>query len=203
MSRDPRNVALVLSGGGAYGAFGAGVLKVLCAGRSPASGYEPLHAQIITGTSVGAFNSAVLCSHHEDPVGAAALLEDIWINRVASAPGRCGNGVFRFRGDLESYFSPACLRSNHALRWFAGDALSVSREFLSRTANFWASSASLEERALGVVNIADFIDVSPLHNLLRDTVDPAKIRNSPAKLSIAATDWITGQVHYFTNKDFE
>jgi len=40
----PDQTALVLSGGGAYGAFSVGVMKVLFAGRSPANSYQPLLA---------------------------------------------------------------------------------------------------------------------------------------------------------------
>jgi NTE family protein len=55
MSRDAGETALVLSGGGAYGAFSVGVIKALFAGRSPSTGYQPLQPGIFTGTSVGAF----------------------------------------------------------------------------------------------------------------------------------------------------
>jgi predicted acylesterase/phospholipase RssA len=204
MSRDPGLSALVLSGGGAYGAFAAGVVKVLYAGRSPATMYQPLDPDILAGTSVGAYNAAVLCSHHEERLSAAFLLEDIWANRIASAPGRCGNGVFRIRGDIESYFDPACLRlPSQGIQWLTGDTLSFGRDFLARTANFLASSTPLEERTIDFINIADFIDPSPLHALLRETVDPAKIRDSPKRLSIAATNWVTGYVNYFQNSSFQ
>ena len=52
--------AIVLSGGGAYGAFEIGVMKVLFSGRSPSTRYTPVQADILTGTSVGAFNAAMI-----------------------------------------------------------------------------------------------------------------------------------------------
>src|SRR5262245_13515724 len=96
----PNQTAVVLSGGGAYGAFAVGVMKVLFAGRSPATSYQPLVANIFTGTSVGAFNAAVITGSHGDSLLAnAMLLENIWMERIVEQPGQCGNGVFRFIGD--------------------------------------------------------------------------------------------------------
>src|SRR5690242_12761877 len=93
MSEALGRTALVLSGGGAYGAFAVGVLKALSAGRSPATGYRPLQANIFIGTSVGAFNAALMVNGREqDSLEAALQLEDIWLNRVAEKPGGCGNG---------------------------------------------------------------------------------------------------------------
>ena len=58
MTQSAQEAALVLSGGGAYGAFEVGIMKALFAGRSPATRYRPLEAKIFTGTSVGAFHVA-------------------------------------------------------------------------------------------------------------------------------------------------
>ena len=57
--REPRQ-AVVLSGGGANGAYEVGVLLALCEGASPATDYVPLSAEIYTGTSVGAYNVAFM-----------------------------------------------------------------------------------------------------------------------------------------------
>ncbi len=62
---NPVETALVLSGGGAYGAFAIGIMKALYAGASPATNYQPLKADIFTGTSVGAFNAAVMVGQKE------------------------------------------------------------------------------------------------------------------------------------------
>src|SRR5262249_25102831 len=50
MSVPASKTAVVLSGGGAYGAFAVGVMKVLFAGRSPATRYQVCDADIFTGT---------------------------------------------------------------------------------------------------------------------------------------------------------
>ena len=72
--------ALVLSGGGADGAYAVGVLKALINGRSPATSYRPLDPDILTGTSCGAYNAAVLVSQWDEFGSASAgNLETIWL----------------------------------------------------------------------------------------------------------------------------
>jgi predicted acylesterase/phospholipase RssA len=201
MTRRPDEIAVVLSGGGAYGAFGIGVLKALFAGRSPATGYRPLEPGIFSGTSVGSFNAAVLVSHQGSTLDASLHLERIWTERVSSLPGERGNGIFRVRGDVSDY--PDFSSPTAVLNRFASDSLSIGRYVLGRTANFLASSRPLENRAIALVNIEDFIDPSPLHDLLHDTINPKDIRNSPKRLRIVATNWLTGEVKLFDNTDFE
>src|ERR1043165_6067671 len=93
--------ALVLSGGGAFGAFAVGVMKVLFAGKSPATNYQPLEAGILTGTSVGAFNAALLASTSQpNTLDATLQLEDIWLNRIADDGNDRNNAVFRVVGDV-------------------------------------------------------------------------------------------------------
>src|SRR6266513_2628255 len=99
MNRQPNETALVLSGGGAYGAFAIGVMKVLYAGASPATGYQPFNASIFSGTSVGAFNAVVMVDQpHEGGLNLVLGLERVWLDLVAARPGKCGNGIFRLRG---------------------------------------------------------------------------------------------------------
>ena len=57
MSEAARKHAIILSGGGGYGAYEVGVLKALLTGKSPTTGFEPLVPDIMTGTSVGAYNA--------------------------------------------------------------------------------------------------------------------------------------------------
>ena len=48
-------MAVVLSGGGAYGAYEVGVMKALLGGEMKGAGYRPLDPEVFTGTSVGSF----------------------------------------------------------------------------------------------------------------------------------------------------
>lgn len=70
-----RRIALVLSGGGALGAYEVGVLRVLEAVR--------LAPAIVAGVSIGAINAVVWRAHD----GRTAVLEDIWRRMTASDVG--------------------------------------------------------------------------------------------------------------------
>jgi predicted acylesterase/phospholipase RssA len=196
--------AVVLSGGGAYGAFAVGVMKVLFAGRSPATGYQPLETNIFTGTSIGAFNASFMASHpDESSLETAFRLEEIWLDHMASDTGDCGSGVFRLRNNPLEYLDPSCLRDPAQLASrLMGDMLATGGYLVSRTANFLASSRPLTDRLLSTLNIGSFVDFQVFHEFLRRVIDEQGIRESPKKLAIIATDWITGEVKRFHNSDF-
>ena len=195
--------AMVLSGGGAYGAFAVGVMKALFAGRSPATAYEPLSADIFTGTSVGAFNASMMVAHGGDSLQAAMNLENIWLQMVANRPGRCGNGIFRVRGNPTDFINTNCLRDPATVASrLASDSLVIGNYILDRTANFLASSAPLEERAMALVNIGSFIDSGPYSDMLQTVVNEAAVRDSPRHLRVVSTNWITGEARIFSNSDF-
>lgn len=204
MNPPASQTAIVLSGGGAYGAFSVGIMKVLFAGRSPATNYQPLRADLFVGTSVGALNATVMAGQgNENQLDAVQRLQDIWINRIAEAPGTCGNGILRLRGDPTEYLDPNCYRSPSRLAEnFVSDTLSLSGYFLARSANFIASSEPLLDRALTLVNIESFVDSSPYQHLLREVISEENIRRSSKRLCIVATNWITGAPARFTNSDF-
>jgi len=204
MTAPATETAIVLSGGGAYGAFAVGVMKVLFAGRSPATNYEPLAPNIYTGTSVGAFNAAVMATQGaEDPLQAALRLESIWLEQVAERPGRCGNGIFRLRGNPADLIDAGCLRDPTALATrFANDGVAIGRYLLGRTSNFLASASSLEERVLEFVNVGSFVDIGPYQELLGSLINEDAVRQSPRRIHITATDWVDGSPRYFCNPDF-
>jgi NTE family protein len=72
--------ALVLSGGGARGAYEAGVLLYLREALPPALGVHPgeLHLDVLCGTSIGAVNACFLAANAHDPAGQATRLADLW-----------------------------------------------------------------------------------------------------------------------------
>jgi NTE family protein len=72
----PRRVALVLSGGGARGAYEAGVLSYLLHDLAPRLG-RPVHFDIVTGTSVGAVHACYVGAWQQD-ADAGKRLVDIW-----------------------------------------------------------------------------------------------------------------------------
>jgi predicted acylesterase/phospholipase RssA len=153
---------------------------------------------------VGAFNASLLIAHEDSALHGAQHLENVWIEKVAGGPGRCGNGIFRVRGDIKDYTDLSCLRSP-ATVWsrLTQDSLAMGEYFLGRAANFIASSSDFESRAADFVNIESFVDMSPLHSLLREVLDPAIVYRSRKRLKIVATNWFTGQPYEFTNTDFD
>ncbi len=74
----PRSVALVLSGGGARGAYEVGVLSYLYGELTRLRGNVVPRVDVICGTSVGAINGCYLASHMADPVSGVKRLIDLW-----------------------------------------------------------------------------------------------------------------------------
>lgn len=194
--------ALVLSGGGARGAFEVGVMKALFAGASPVTGGLPLSASIFTGTSVGAYNAAFLAQEGEPGPEAVRRLEEIWRTRIASSPESCGNGVFRLRGNPLRLLDPGCWRQPFAgladlgrdAAFWSGYALTCGRELLR-------SDSGLLVRALEAFNLAALFSREPLESLLRDTIDPHRLLVSPCSLAVPASDWKNGRAEVFFKSD--
>ena len=178
--------AVVLSGGGAYGAYEVGVLKALVE-RGWAG------PQVVTGVSAGAFNAALLASAYDvDLPRAVEHIQDIWLNRI---PGR----VFHVRADprpLLGFQIRDYLAS--ATRW-VGDVQSLSMDFLRRLVAL-APFGPFDERLLQLVDLSSFISVAPLERLMAEIIQPEKLRRSTMKLSIIATNWSTGKAEVFTNQ---
>src|SRR5712671_3172684 len=108
-----RTQAVILSGGGAYGAYEVGVMKALFTGECPSTNHDYLNPGIFVGTSVGAFNASFLVSDPgEDVCASIHLLEAAWLDQVAERPETRGNGVYRIRADPFSYFDLDCLAAN-------------------------------------------------------------------------------------------
>lgn len=80
MTNDTNRAALILPGGGARGSYQVGVLKAI--DELVGSGDNPF--PVISGTSAGAINAAVLASHaHEFSVGVSRL-EKFWSTMACS-----------------------------------------------------------------------------------------------------------------------
>lgn len=196
--------ALVLSGGGANGAYEVGVARALVAGCSPATGGEPLRIDVLCGTSTGAFNAAALGSKlHAGPVQAVAALESTWREQVAERPERCGNGVFRLRGDPLPYLDPRCLLSRplHAMKDLSRDAAELTGLAWRSGQELATTSGPLTERLSGLLEVSALVDVEPLERLIRRNVDRAALGAGPVRMGIAASDWTTGRVRVFENRD--
>ncbi len=97
-----QRIALALTGGGARGAYQAGVL----AGIADRAGGDACFP-IITGVSAGAINAATLASHRGDLVAATQQLREAWLNlrieRVfRSSVGSLSSSLLRWSSKLLS-----------------------------------------------------------------------------------------------------
>jgi len=198
--------ALVLSGGGANGAYEVGVLKALFGGKSPTTGGSPLHASAIAATSIGTFNTAILLSnyHNRSWDEAVAGLESVWVDRIAAPGATAPNGVFRYRPNFLEWIDVAQFRLNpmQPARALASDASYIARDFVSRVTGVVSGSAGLATRLSELVDISTFVTPEPSEQLVRAEVVAQRIRESPIQISVTATNWAKGTLRVFTNRDF-
>ena len=197
--------AMILSGGGAYGAFEVGVLKSILTNQIGGGKHPAIVPSIYTGTSVGAVNAAVMVS--QDGLGVPAaeaveFLEDAWLNLIADSAETCGNGAYRIRIDPLRYFNPQCLTDPaQVFAQLTEDGTLLAESFLQRTTHFFSSPDPLQTRVLEFVDLSAFISPEPLYKLVREIVSLEAIRTSSLALRIVAANWATGEVKVFTNKD--
>jgi len=194
--------AIVLSGGGADGAYEIGVLKALLNGRSPTTHYEAIDPEIFTGTSIGSFNAAFLVSQWDD-YGPSAIgnLERVWLERLAA--NARGNGGFRLRLNPLDLLNPLRYVPNplRPLAEWADDTVFLANDLSSRVANLFTSKGSRLEAVIELFNLSSAVSTDPWDELIRETIDYAKIRGSSRELLIAATNWAKGEVTIFENRD--
>ncbi len=199
-----RKVALVLSGGGANGAYEVGVLKALFSGKSVATRGQLLDPDIFLGTSIGSFNASFLASQW-DAYGPAAItnLERVWLETLAAdVTGR--NGGYRFRFDPTYYLNPRSYLPNplHPFLQFAGDSAAVAWDGIQRMVHLaTARNETLGERLTGLINFPTFISIDPWARAIRGSINFEAIRRTEKQLSVVATNWTTGEVRYFRNRD--
>lgn len=198
----PVRTGIVLSGGGADGAYAVGVLKALLSGRSPANGFRILEPDVFAGTSIGSFNASYLVSRwHHSGVGAVGELEGVWLEKLADR-GACGNGAFRIRADPTRFFDPACYLPNPTRPFtrFARDSAALSWDFIRRLVHFAGARDPLLPRSLDFFNFSSFVSREPWAATIRDSIDFQAIRNSDRALRVVATNWSTGRLRVFENR---
>jgi len=193
--------AVVFSGGGAYGAYEVGILKALTDGSSPATAQRPLMPEVVTGTSVGAFNAALLAMYAKDGTSTAAKrMEEVWMNDVAETASR-ENGVYRVRGNPLRYLDPGAFREPAELFRAMSDAFYLSQDWSMRLLRFAAGRGSFAQRTSDLLDISSFLSVEPFARLLEKTLDAEAIAESSVSASIVATNWQTGAIKVFTNRE--
>ncbi len=183
--------AFVLSGGGAKGAYGLGVMRAILTGASPSTDHRAVDPEIFTGTSVGAFNATILASQPGVSCEAALdRLERIWRRRIADRPGTCGNGVFRLRGLPTQDLDLGCLfPTPERAAKLMEDSLYLSGDVAASAAKILTSRLPLNARLLEAADVAAFFDHGPLRALLADTIDFRGLARSGKELFVVASRW--------------
>ena len=177
--KKPPLTALVLSGGGARGAYEAGVVHYLRT-QLPREQAESTLFQVYSGTSVGAINSAFLASTAADPVFQGVRLRALW----------------RDLTDADIYRTDA-----HALAGFL-----IKTGFFTAT-NFLGLYRLIEKR-LGAVRSFPFkgiLDTTPFVHFLRRNVFWKEIhrnieRRTIEALTVTATHMLSGRSIVFVEK---
>lgn len=173
-------IALVLQGGGALGAYQAGVYEALHGG-----GIQPTW---LAGVSIGAINAAIIAGN--PPERRVERLREFWEQVVRPASPLAWPGVVT--RDLLAHW-PA----DHALaQWTsalaAADALVHGQDGFfraRRTPPVFAPEGSAEATS--------FYDTTPLRETLERLVDFDRIAEGGVRLAVGATQVRTGNVVWF------
>ncbi len=202
MTLSSGKTAVVLSGGGATGAYEVGVLKALCTGKAKVTEFQPFNPDIFSGTSIGSFNAAVLVSRSQAeghcPV---EYLEKIWLDIIPKDGSTDHNHVFRFRADPLEFLGAELMSQNPLVPMgaFANDAAFLAQDWFKRGLQFLKSREPVEKRTLELMDISTLISNEPETRLLAATIDAANLLRSPKILKMAATNWDSGGLAIFTN----
>ena len=202
-----RKHAVILSGGGAHGAYEIGVMKALFGGHvelpdTPAEDRK-IDPSIFAGTSVGAFSAAFMASRPgRTSTQTLGELEGLWRNRIASTTTRA-NGVFRVRGNVLEFLDPSYVLVNptappsHLLQ----DGAFFAVDMINRTEMFFRSKEDLSRRLSGLIDFSALVSIEPLRDLVTETIDLQQLRgNEERALFVAATNWEKGETETFTNR---
>jgi NTE family protein len=168
-------VALVLQGGGALGAYQAGVYEALMEAG--------IHPNWIAGVSIGAINAALIAGN--PPADRVRRLREFWTQVTSS---ECwpwlGNPSFGLaRGDIGRNF----LNQMSASLALANGA----REFFkTRPVGPWFQPA-------GTIEATSFYDTVDLKHTLERLVDFDRINAGDTRLSVGAVNVRTGNFVYF------
>jgi predicted acylesterase/phospholipase RssA len=198
LSQPARKLGLVLSGGGARGAFQVGVYERLL--RDPRFADGPA---VISGTSAGAINGALIAAGKSP-----REMMDFW-NGIADNPPATASDRF-FDTALRSLLRLSITESLSLLlpsrRWLAfwqrarnhfpprrGSALALFVEYLLTT-RFELVSHFLER-----VREPFVVDISQLRERLRDAFGGDYLPSSDVRLAINTVDAHTGHVVRFVN----
>jgi len=164
-------VALVLQGGGALGAYQAGVYQALQEG-----GIEP---DWVCGVSIGAINSAIIAGN--PPERRLERLQIFW-ERITARK------IWHYTPDGDIYRKARNLASS-----FMTTTLGQPGFFKPHDINPWFSPA-------GARTATSYYDTSPLRETLLELVDFDLINSRKVHFAVGAVNVLSGNFLYFDNK---
>ena len=174
-------VALVLQGGGALGAYQAGVFQAI---------YEAnIEVSWVCGTSIGAVNGALIVGN--PPERRVERLREFW--ETITTPQISFLNI--------PWFSPVLLTDNHQTRYWA-NKMSILTTMTRGAPGFFSA------RPFPPINTpaedpsqVSYYDTSSLKATLAKLVDFDLINNRPMRLSVGATHVRTGASTYFNSNE--
>lgn len=170
---DHEHIALVLQGGGALGAYQAGVFEAMSK--------IPTEPRWVAGISIGSINAALIAGNEPDK--RVERLREFW-HLVTS-----GNGVFT------PFMAPLCDQG-----WSAFHQLGASMATVVGVPGFykpWPLPPLFNPQ--GTSPAISFYDTSPLRETLLRLIDFDLINSGQVRLSVGAVNVRTGNSVYFDN----
>jgi predicted acylesterase/phospholipase RssA len=196
--------AFVLTGSTANAAYEVGIMKRLLSGKWGNYNNPPIDPYCFCGSSVGALNAAAMVSNADLGFEEALdRLERIWLERIAVPSANSSTGVFRLRGDFTQYFnSQLATNPLKPLLDIGSDLIHLTRETLQRLTYASSTSGTFADRAVQISEFTEWMDFTPLRQLIRECIDIKKIGEAKRyKLRITALDWQDGVQKTFWNHD--
>jgi NTE family protein len=163
-------IALVLQGGGALGAYQAGVYQAL-----HERGIEP---DWVSGVSIGAINSAIIAGN--PPRKRLARLQEFW-QRITDRK------IWHYTPDGDVFRKARNATSN----WMTV-VQGQPGFFTPRNPNPWLSLT-------GAQTATSYYDTAPLKETLLDLVDFSLINDQSIRFSVGAVNVLSGNFLYFDN----
>jgi NTE family protein len=167
-------VALMLQGGGALGAYQAGVYHAL-----HEAGIEP---DFVIGVSIGAINGAIIAGNR--PENRVEKLRAFWE---------------KITGRTFSFFEP----DGDIYRSIYAAASTMAAYNLGQPGFFKPHAISPFFAARGAKNATSLYDISPLKETLRELVDFDLINRNPVRIALGSANVLTGNISYFDNASVE
>lgn len=172
---EPQRSILVFQGGGALGAYQAGVFEAF-----EASGRQP---DWVVGTSIGAINAALIAGN--PPKKRLERIKTFWDRMSRPENGLATGGAFPEAGLMLGESGGSLLRSLHTM------AFGLPGFFQPRFNAAFAFGLATDPAE------ASFYDIAPLRETLLELVDFEYLANSPVRLSVGAVEIESAQIHYF------